>query len=290
MANKTKFGFGSSANIEQALQDGKINARDILLLDEDTDNPKIGWISKTGTPVILKDEVADLSEVEADVAALEVEIAKKANIADVDAKLEAALAEHHTAKYEVSNVPVGTLINYNEREIRICCPKNAVWTKQSVGASGDPNCYYVTLKTYVYDDNVVGYKEHLGTQVDPEILTDLKTDKYGRYQLTWLGVAKYDEATDTWTYYGASSTKDKYIGWDYTIDWFDANGTMVASDSIRINLSNEDCHSSLKPYYGVSEMTEVETKIDEAVESANAYTDKKIAEIAEMASYEIVEF
>ena len=56
MANKTKFGFGSSSNVEQALLDKKINARDILLLDEDTDNPKIGWVSKDGKPIILTDE------------------------------------------------------------------------------------------------------------------------------------------------------------------------------------------------------------------------------------------
>lgn len=282
MAEKAKHAFGSLENIDQALADGVIDSYDILFVKDANGKPYVGWIDKEGQKVVCDDS--------AEFAELEAELAKKADAADVDAKLEAALAEHHTNKYEITNAPDGALINYNEREIRICCPKNSVWTKQSVGDGGDPNCYYVTLKTYVYDDNVVGYKEHLGTQVDAEILTDLKSDKYGRYQLTWLGVAKYDGATDAWTYYGASSTKDKYIGWDYTIDWFDANGTMIASDSIRINLSNEDCHSSIKPYYGVSEMTEVETKIDEAVETANAYTDKKIAEIAEAASYEVIEF
>lgn len=91
MANKTKFGFGNSENIEQALQDGKINARDILLLDEDTDNPKIGWISKSGTPIILKDETADLSEVEADVSALEVEVATKVTAKEVNTMIRESM-------------------------------------------------------------------------------------------------------------------------------------------------------------------------------------------------------
>ena len=115
-------------------------------------------------------------------------------------------------------------------------------------------------------------------KVDSEILTDFSTDKYGRrYQPTWLALAKYDETTDTWTYYGASSSKDRYIGWDYQIDWYDDNGVMIASDSIRINLSNEDCHYEIKPYYVGAMMAEVETKIEE-----------KIAEVE--AAYEIIEF
>lgn len=101
MANKTKFGFGNSENVEQALQDGKINARDILLLDEDTDNPKIGWVSKSGTPIILKDEKADLSGVEADITQLETDLATKANASDVatlETELEAEIATKVTAK------------------------------------------------------------------------------------------------------------------------------------------------------------------------------------------------
>ena len=89
--NKTKFGFGSSENLEQAMEQGLINARDILLLDEDTDNPKIGWISKSGTPVILTDEKADLSEVEADVSALEVEVATKVTAKEVNTMIKESM-------------------------------------------------------------------------------------------------------------------------------------------------------------------------------------------------------
>lgn len=88
MANKTKFGFGKSSDVEQALLDKKINARDIICLDEDTDNPKIGWISKDGKPIILKDEKADLSEVEADVAALEETVATKVTAEEVNTMIK----------------------------------------------------------------------------------------------------------------------------------------------------------------------------------------------------------
>lgn len=195
-----------------------------------------------------------------------------------DGKVEAAISEHMTKKYEVADVPAGTIVKMNENEIRILCPTSVEWSKQNVGTGGDANCYYFTFKTYVYDDNIVGYIEHLGGQSDEEILTDFQTDEYGRrYQPTWLALAKYDETTGTWNYYGKSSSVNKYIGWDYQIDFYDANGVMVASDSIRINLSNEQCHSSIEPYYVGNIMKDIDTKIEE-----------KIAEVE--ASYEVIEF
>lgn len=153
-------------------------------------------------------------------------------------------------RYEIADTPYGTLVNYGEDEIRIMCPTNAEFVKQSVGVGGDANTYYVTFKTYAPNDSAVGYIEHLGDKVDSEILTNFSVDKYGRrYQSTWLGVAKYDETTGNWNYYGTNSSVDKYVGWDYQIDWYDANGLKIAVDAVRINLSNEDCHDSNEPYY-----------------------------------------
>lgn len=171
-------------------------------------------------------------------------------------------------KYEISDTPYGTIVNYGEDEIRVMCPANAEFVKQNVGAGGDTNSYYMTFKTYVPNDNVVGYIEHLGDQVDAEILTKFSTDEHGRrYQPSWLALATYNETSDSWTYYGANSTESKYIGWDYQIDWYDANGVMIASDAVRINLSNEDCHNSIKPYY-MNGYATVE-QLDELEESVN---------------------
>lgn len=152
-------------------------------------------------------------------------------------------------KYEILHAPEGTLVDYNDKEIRVMCPVGTEFAKQTVGAGGNANTYYMTFRTYAPND-AVGYKEHLGNQSDAEVLTDLKTDAYGRkYQQTWLGMAAYDEASDTWTYFGKNSTAKKYIGWDYGVDWYGASGTIIASDRIRINLSNEACHNVIEPYY-----------------------------------------
>jgi hypothetical protein len=155
------------------------------------------------------------------------------------------------------------------------CPDGAEYNLQNVGAGGNANTYYVTFNTYAPSDDAVGYIEHLGGQSDPEILKDIKIDQYGRrYQPTWLGVANFDEATGTWSYYGKQSSADKFIGWDYQIDWYDANNVMIASDSIRINLSNESCHFDSKPYYMSSyvESSEIEDLKATISEMEKSYT------------------
>lgn len=270
MANKAKMAYGSRANLDSAMQSGKVDAFDILLLSGENELPAMGWVdSKTGKPIIIE---------QTDLSGIETELATKITTKEVDAKIESALNEiecapitYEKVKYEIVDAPVGTLIDYKEDEIRIMCPADAEYHLQAVGSNGDPNTYYVTLKTYCYNDNVVGYKEHLGSQVDAEILMDLKEDAYGRrYQPTWLGVAKYDSESGVWSYYGVNSSESRFIGWDYRIDWFDANGVMIASDSVRINLSNEGCHYTVEPYYIGKTKTEVEEMITKAVEDATA--------------------
>ena len=174
----------------------------------------------------------------------------EASLGNIEKTLDAIPNVYITKKYEITGVPVGTLVDYREKEIRIMCPNCVEYNLQNVGTGGDPNTYYVTFKTYVPSDDVVGYVEHLGGQHDAEILKDIKTDEYGRrYQPTWLGIAKYDAGSKMWSYYGEKSTSDHYIGWDYQIDWFNADNVMIASDNIRINLSNENCHNNNMPYY-----------------------------------------
>ena len=231
----------------------------------------------------LAEQLAALEEKD---VAIEAEVAKKAKAEDVATSVEKAKADAVVEsnayadkmaegaidvclpeKYEITSVPVGTLVNYGEKEIRVMAPADADWHLQSVGAGGDSNTYYMTFKTYAPNDDAVGYIEHLGNLSDAEVLTDLKTDKYGRkYQPTWLGMAKYNADSGTWVYNGAASTVNHYIGWDYQIDWYNADGVMIATDSVRINLSNEDCHYSAEPYYVSKMMQNIEEKIDAKIE------------------------
>lgn len=318
MAERARHAFGSSQNIEAAVQAGKIDAFDILFLDGDTD-PKVGWLDKNGNPVIMEsttelkgqvseletqisnkanaEQVAELETVLATkVSAEDVEdaIANKADIAEVDEKIgqavtdtvataksyidgkvEAALNEHMIKKYEISNKPEGTLVDYGDKEIRVLCPADTKWEKQTVGGTGNANMYYMGFRAYA-PEGAVGFKEgDRGVIIDEyfDFNGDFAgTDEFGRnYSICWLALAMYDESKDTWTYFGKNSSVQKYIGWDYVVEWYDANGVIIESDCVRINLSNEDCHYVTMPYYmGVMEkkvedkITEIETKIEKS--------------------------
>ena len=292
--NRARHAFGMLENIDEALAVGKIDSYDILFVKDADGKPYVGWIDRDGNKVICDDSAEfaellekiatkasteDLAEVDAKIDEVAQDVVASAN-AYTDKMLEVAMEEHLTKKYEITNVPVGTIVDYRDSEIRVMVPAGAEWAKQNVGEGGDANSYYCTFKTYC-PEGAVGYMEHLGNQVDSEILTNLNTDEHGRkYQPTWLALAKYDETAGSWTYYGEKSTVNHYIGWDYQIDWFNSENVMIGSDCIRINLSNENCHATIEPYY----VSEVKTEVE-------AMIDKKIAE-ASIGNpvYEIVEF
>ena len=238
-------------------KDEALEAKDVELAAKDAElEAKIAELVEKDKELVSKDDefetkLAELEGKDSELDAKDAELAGQ--IEALDKKIDALEIPQECLcepiKYEVTGLPVGTLVDKREDEIRIMCPQGTEFVKQSVGSTGDPNCYYFTLRTYVPNEAVVGYKEHVGADADKEILTDLKTDEYGRkYQSTWLALARCD-ANGVWTYYGKNSTKDHYIGWDYQIDWFNADGVMIASDSVRINLSNEDCHFTIEPFY-----------------------------------------
>lgn len=295
---RSKHAFGSESGIAQAIADGKIDAFDILFLDGDTDHPKMGWLDKNGNVVLLKDEKADLTEVEADIDNLETNLSDLGLVVDKKADADKVENSYAKIKYEISNVPVGTLVDYRDHEIRVMCKADTVFTKQDVGSTGNANMYYMAFKAYA-PDGAVSFKEgDHGVIVDEMFTFDTDfagTDEYGRnYSICWLALASYDEASGTWTYFGKNSTESKYIGWDYVVEWYNTDGIVIASDSIRINLSNEECHFTSRPFYlgSLPTMEEVDTKIEEvsaeSVKTAKAYTDEQIAALE--SSYTVIEF
>lgn len=309
MANRAKHAFGSLADVQAALQAGKINAYDILFLDGDTE-PKVGWVDKNGVFRLVKNE-ADIKELESQITEqfteisgqfteIETELAEKADAAEVnskideavadtmsatkaytDGKVEAAISEHMVKKFEITSVPEGTLVDYRDKEIRVMCPSNTKWSKQTVGETGNANMYYMGFKAYA-PEGAVSFKEgDRGVVIDEmfDFSGDFAgTDEYGRnYSICWLALASYDASSDTWTYFGKNSSEVKFIGWDYVVEWYNADGIVIASDCVRINLSNESCHVSTKPYYVGGMMKDIEAVVEE-----------KFAEVS--SAYEVIEF
>ena len=167
-------------------------------------------------------------------------------------KIEAA-ATLQRVKYEISSKPEGTIVDYRDKEIRVMCPADTKWVKQNVGAGGNGNMYYMGFKAYA-PEGAVSFKEGDRGVIEDEIFTFddafAGVDEFGRkYSICWLALASYDSDTDSWTYFGNNSSAKKYVGWTYCVEWYDANGIMIGSDSVRINLTNEACHNILEPYY-----------------------------------------
>ena len=158
--------------------------------------------------------------------------------------------------YEVFSSPKGTLVSTKESEIRIMCPKDTEWGFQQSGAQADKNKYYIGLKIYAPNKQVHSFKEDLNKNIQDQTMYYFENndfagiDEQGRkFSIVWLPAAHYNGENNSWEYYGKNSSEKKYIGWFYTVEWYDVNGLNIATSSIRINLSNEDCHNNIEPYY-----------------------------------------
>ena len=202
---------------------------------------------------------ADLNESE-----FAIDEQNKLNLVAVDSEIvqfknapmsEAIPAVYSERKYEITNgLFDDSRVLYRDGEIRVMYSKNTVFTKQNVGEGGDPNRYYFGFRAYA-PEGAVGFKEDTDKVINNQTLYSFVdnptagTDKYGRkYSIVWLPAAAIEE-DDRWTYFGDQSSREKYVGWYYSVEWYDANGKVIDSDCIRINLSNEDCHNSNLPYY-----------------------------------------
>lgn len=262
------LGQDHTADIEELLE--KVNS-----LEDATEELKVK-VDKVQMDIASLQESSDDSAIK--VAELESVVENiTVQISDLEERIEALNEEsenvyehlYENVKYEVSSKPIGTLVDYFDKEIRIMCPENTQWAKQNVGSTGNANMYYIGFKAYA-PEGAVSFKEgDQGVIIDEmfDFNGDFAgTDKYGRnYSICWLAVAKYDEASDAWIYFGKNSSTSKYVGWTYIVEWYDANGVVIESDSIRINLSNEECHSAVEPFYVSGLLAEVK-----ALKEANA--------------------
>lgn len=150
-------------------------------------------------------------------------------------------------KVEIGNVPTGTLVNYYQDEVRVMVPSDTEWT-----ANRD-NQYYMSVKLFA-PSNAKYFRESLDKDITDDTYYEFENyefsgiDEHGcKYSLVWLPIATLDN--DTWTYFGKSSLAGKFIGWYWHANWYDDGKNLIGSDIIRINLSNEDCHSFEEPYY-----------------------------------------
>lgn len=164
-------------------------------------------------------------------------------------------ANSQHALYEIHQKPIGTLVDYSEYEIRVMCPIDTEWEYQNITGQ-DANVCYLELRAYAPNDDIWGYKDNFGEVITETTMSyfednsEAGVDDNGRkYCVAWVPAAVYDADSNSWSYYGTNSSAEKFIGWYYSIEWFNADGRKVAADTIRINLSNEQCHTYHAPYF-----------------------------------------
>ena len=185
-----------------------------------------------------------------------VDLSNYATIEQTEELIKDIAASVEYNKYEVFSKPEGTLVRITEDEVRIMCPADTDWVFQSSGENANPNSYYVGLKIYAPNADIYGFKEEVGETIVDQTMYRFEDNEFAgidengrKYSIIWLPVAVYDSVAGQWVYYGANSTSKRYIGWSYSVEWYDINDKIVASDSVKINLSNESCHNFNKPYY-----------------------------------------
>lgn len=157
-------------------------------------------------------------------------------------------------RYAITNgLLKDTLVKYNDNEIRVMFTKDSTFIQQSGG--GDADKYYIGFRAYAPEE-AVSFKEDLATEITDETMYYFEgnsfagVDEFGRkYSIVWLPVAA-KQPDGSWKYYGATSSTDtKYIGWHYSVEWYNAQGVCIDADCIRINLTNEECHTNPLPAY-----------------------------------------
>lgn len=144
--------------------------------------------------------------------------------------------------FEVLNLPEKSILNTYPQEIRILCPKDTVWNEENS-----------RIKLMIrMPEEVVGLREGDDGTINKTVFIfndeNSETNKKGRFHIYWLTIASQTESGN-WEYKGKNSTIQNYNGWTYKVEWYNENNDVIGFDSVRINLSNEDCHYINEPYY-----------------------------------------
>lgn len=147
-------------------------------------------------------------------------------------------------KYEI--VPIeGMFIKYLDSEIRLNTQRVQPTLHSNVGEGGSPNMYYATLRAFA-PENATSARKGEKDVIDPKVIP-LNTDSYGRKYIShWIALANTSDGGVTWSKWGDTSTVDKYLGFYLNFHWYN-NDTLIATDKLRIILTNDTCHDDLIP-------------------------------------------
>lgn len=181
-------------------------------------------------------------------------------------------------KFEVIKAVEGFLTDESQNDFRIFIPKGSKYEMQNVGAGGNSNNYYITVRAYAPRADINGcrkgrysnYENDFGAM--EKISIDIESGR--PYVDFWFAIAYTNDNGITWTEYADLSTSTKYIGYDWLVEWY-VDEKMVASASKKFTLvNNREIFYNNKDWYipaleaqleqTTAQLKEVSSQLEEA--------------------------
>lgn len=181
-------------------------------------------------------------------------------------------------KFEVIKAVEGFLTDESQNDFRIFIPKGSKYEMQNVGAGGNSNNYYITVRAYAPRADINGCRKGCYSNYENDFgaMEKINIDiESGRpYVDFWFAVAYTNDNGITWTEYADLSTGTKYIGYDWLVEWY-IDEKMVASASKKFTLvNNREMFYNNKDWYipaleaqleqTTAQLKEVSSQLEEA--------------------------
>lgn len=282
------------ANIEGGVHFLGVSSTDpkegIITIDDEVITPVAGDMVIYGTKEYIYDKNGNFVElgdegVYLSVAQAEADFLKKADAESIyktkieaeeeHKKLEESLSlidvkdiawgkdDANGTKYEVISAVDGFLTDDSQNDLRVFIPKGSKYEMQNVGAGGQANQYYMTVRAWSPRADVTACRKGDYTQYDNHFteMESIKIDaESGRpYVDFWLAIAYTEDNGVTWKEYADLSTGTKYIGYTWLVEWY-VGEKLVASGSKKITLvNNRDMFYNNKDWY----IPALEAKLEE---------------------------
>ena len=158
------------------------------------------------------------------------------------------------------------------------CSKCSTYELQNVGAGGNSNYFYATVRAWAPSADVTSCRKGDPAHYDRDfgeqevVYTDAESGRV--YADFWIPIARTDDNGATWVEYGDLSVGNKIIGWNWMIEWY-VGDKLLCTGSTRLSLVNtkEQLYSHKDWYIGG-----IEDKITANTDKLTAQEEKLTAQ------------
>ena len=198
----------------------------------------------------------------------------------------------NTTKFEIIRAVDGFLTDDGQNDLRLYIPKGSTYELQNVGAGGNSNYFYATVRAWAPSADVTSCRKGDPAYYDRDfgeqevVYTDAKSGRV--YADFWIPIARTDDNGATWVEYGDLSVGNKIIGWNWMIEWYVGN-KLLCTGSTRLSLVNtkEQLYSHKDWYIGgiedkITANTDKLTAQEQAISKVTAKVSTMEESIQEM--------